>query len=110
MEKYTNTGYGFYAFFSSAEFRKTMFYQNLEGPYCLSNSLVRLENESKKLVDYSFPAFVLNFFIGYVWHFNEIRSVYISFYTLRTLGNKRIKTVITSRNLGQAPALGLFLV
>lgn len=81
MEKYTNTGYGFYAFFNSAEFWKTTFYQNLKGPNCLSSSLVRLENESKKLVDYSFPAFVFNFFIGYVWHFNEIRSVYISFYT-----------------------------
>lgn len=49
MEKYTNMVHGFYAFFSSAEFWKTRFYQNLKGPNCLSSSLGRLENESKEV-------------------------------------------------------------
>lgn len=51
MEKYTNTGHSFYAFFSLAEFWKTRFYQNLKGPNCLSSSsdknVSKLENESK---------------------------------------------------------------
>lgn len=69
--------------------------------------------KAKKFVDYSFPAFVSNFYIGHMWHFSEIRSVYISFYIVITLGEKkkRLKIiVITSRNLAQAPELGLFLV
>jgi len=109
MEKYTNIGHSFYAFFSSAYFWKTGFYQNLKGPNCLSSSLGRLENES---IFYSFPALVFVFYIGYMWHFTETRSVYISFYIVITLEKrkKRLKIVITSRNLGQDPALCWFLV
>lgn len=47
--------------------------------------------KTKKFVDYSFPDFAFNFYIGYMWYFSEIRSIYFSFYIVITWGKKKKK-------------------